>query len=171
MTQSRISYDKPSLPPAVEVAWDDFGKGTRLDTLITSGIGPCIGLAVYEPETKRGYLGHADMYSSSNVFGEMLKNIIEGGSDVNKLRCWLRGGVPILESPKSTTVFRERVIARVLSSGIKEENISIEWNEDEDVILNMELDCRKGEVRLAEIYAENDTEDLPSIPYAGDLWF
>ena len=54
---------------------DGYIKGKSPDILETGGMGPCAGLAVYDPSSRRGVLGHfaTPHESSSQNFAGMMR--------------------------------------------------------------------------------------------------
>lgn len=67
--------------------------------LFTHGLGPCIGLTVYDPATKKGFMGHiADPVLQQGMIEEMFDALKQDVSDPSKLKIWVRGGQKGAES-------------------------------------------------------------------------
>lgn len=63
--------------------------------LFTRGLGPCIGITIYDTAKKRGFMGHIANPNSPEEFAvleEMFAAVRSTGSDVKRLKVWVRGG-------------------------------------------------------------------------------
>lgn len=61
--------------------------------LFTHGLGPCIGLTVYDPVTKKGFMGHiANPALEQGTLDEMFAAIRSTTEDTARLQIWVRGG-------------------------------------------------------------------------------
>ncbi|MDQ3123762.1 MAG: hypothetical protein M3Q14_03720 [bacterium] len=138
-------------PPqeSIEVSQDEWVAAAQGEYLTTEGIGPCIGLAIYDPVSKVGYLGHfAAVSISPEPFKNMLQTAISEAERPDLMRVHISGGLkmPLLEgeNPINITSLSDRSYALLcIGRHFEEAQVVIRWLEGEEVG-TMEIDCATG---------------------------
>lgn len=78
--------------PQNQWAQSDDNKGV----LFTHGLGPCIGVTMYDPVTKKGFMAHAVQIVNpeigKGVLSEMVSAVRTVVDDTTRLKIWVRGG-------------------------------------------------------------------------------
>lgn len=91
-----------------KVGLSDAGVATDGETLVTSGLGSCLGIALYDPTTGVGGLLHAMLPAAEGRGGLDQKYVVEGidtlvadlddaGADPTELRAKLAGAAEMIE--------------------------------------------------------------------------
>lgn len=60
----------------------------------TTGMGPCFGVIIYDPETKKAIVGHFPKPSMSHEFEDMIMQAKKTFNDIKKVDVYLGGGGP-----------------------------------------------------------------------------
>lgn len=127
-------------------------KGSQSDILYTRGIGACIGVAIYDRLTKIGHMAH--VFSTDSSQREVLEPMIESVIDLrsnepSSLKGWVVGGsseADMASSRLTDPVLRMAAISRLGELGLDDQSLTVEWNNDESLLVGMSLDCAEGEV-------------------------
>lgn len=61
--------------------------------LFSHGFGPCIGITVFDPLSKKGFMGHiANPVTERGRIDEMFAAVRNNVNDLSQLKIWVRGG-------------------------------------------------------------------------------
>ena len=119
----------------------------------TQGLGPCIGLAIYDPTLHIGYMAHT-LGSELGTIDTLLDHVSGQGCSVSDFKAWLGGAE--LDTDEETSAYitdiREGAIWRVQAAGIVADQVEVTWLENSDEMMSMVLDCATGELSF---YVEN----------------
>lgn len=144
MRMSKVTNERPVgnlwVPP------DRVRSGGEQDTLITGGIGPCIELAVHDDARKIGHMAHiySTRGSQQTTFSELQAALELHGTDPKQASAWVIGGSSEA-SMSGYPALRMQAIERLAELGFHPgTNLSVEWNDDEGVIMTAALDCASG---------------------------
>ncbi len=114
--------------------------------LFTEGLGPCIGLALWDPETKKGLLGHwaAAVHEEPDIREAMSSFVSPGNLTVN---AYLRGGEIDGDEFGEKKLIRDsrKVVLKLLSLfGIATEKIDTQWSKGPGSSVSMWLSVDTG---------------------------
>lgn len=134
--------------------------------LITEGLGPCIGIAAYDPKQKIGHMGHFPMPEASGWedIDELLESIKGYSPSTKHLNLWLRGGSVDIEPVKFeaepepleySLESRKYMLERLIGTGISESQIDIEWSSSNESV-SMTLDCATGVLETEITYIDSE---------------
>ncbi len=129
--------------------------------LETRNLGPCVGIAIYEPQSLTGFLAHIpnpELPGSEyyNLEGRLIQEFIRTPAVFENMRAWLAGGKTIAGYEEHNQKMRQWVLDGLVLMGIPQEAISARWTGDEAVSAGMKLNCADG---TCEIFYDNYTED------------
>lgn len=113
------------------------------ESIGTEGLGPCIGLAVFNRRTRAGYMAHTVGFVTTAV-DEMLDKIAAETEDRTDLLAWPAGGETSV-AREETLEAREHTLQSLAELGIPPENIKEEWGENPDEMIHMVLDTTTGQ--------------------------
>lgn len=137
----------------------EFRKAKSPAILETTGQGPCLGICIYHPPTKSGYLGHMHVPQVNPTWSELMNKIRRTyRRDLGKLEVTLTGLSPdnldekCLESYVSNRKF---VVDYLLQRGFKSNKIKKKFNEEGDVGIITVFDLRTGTVSIKKIDDES----------------
>jgi chemotaxis protein CheD len=132
MTESDSTQpEKTSTPTSIEVGMKEWAKSTLESPILkTRGLGPCIGIATYDPETGIGHLAHIaiPLFEQKSI-DAFLQSVLAGATD--DLKIWVRGGQ---RDPNMAETFdmpqmgRDMITAQLAALGLPEGNTDIEWD-------------------------------------------
>ncbi|HSH55497.1 MAG TPA: hypothetical protein VK983_01565 [Candidatus Limnocylindrales bacterium] len=145
----------------IEVNMGEFASASDGEILLTDGLGPCIGLAIHDPETSKGYLAHSfglSMYEIEQAANQATAE----SADPSKLNAWLSGGAitePTKEDIESTKEHRKNTVDYLVRTGFMREQIQLSWT-DSDAVSKMELrtvtgDCDIESFEEADIFKDD----------------
>ncbi|MEJ0073375.1 MAG: hypothetical protein WDN27_04845 [Candidatus Saccharibacteria bacterium] len=129
--------------------WIPPGKvlsGSERDILFTTGIGACIELAIHNGERRIGHMAHifSTRSSQQEVFTELEAALESDGTDPSGLSAWMTGGSSEAAMAERA-VLRTRAVEKLAGLGFSPDaNLSVEWNDDEGVVMAAALDCASG---------------------------
>jgi hypothetical protein len=115
-------------------------------SLATDGLGPCIAVAIYSPETQEGYLAHSLPDEVPGFVLGIAKEFIHP-----ETKAWLVGGgyTPELPNPReSANRSRTNAVDSLVKLGVARSSISTVWLEDSEHIATVLLDASTGELRI-----------------------
>lgn len=97
MTNEKLSPSHNQLIDSdrvTEVAMKGWEASDESHTvLFTHGLGPCIGITIFDPATKRGFMGHiANPALEAATLDDMFAAVRSNVQDPSILRVWIRGG-------------------------------------------------------------------------------
>lgn len=92
----------------IRVGVSEYAVSTRGVALSTSGLGSCVGVALYDPETGIGGLGHVMLPAATTAVPKpgkfadtcipaLLKGMVRAGADPDRIRSKLAGGSSSME--------------------------------------------------------------------------
>lgn len=142
-------------PAVITVPMGAWSEGRKNDFLETLNLGPCIGVAIYEPVSNRGFLGHFPNPQEVDGSYDMLENRLrdvfsDEPESFSRMQAWLSGGARLLaphNSPNTEALVAEnrKFVATALSDiGIPEESIQVIDVPEEYIGADMTLDCAEG---------------------------
>lgn len=97
---------------AIKVGMADYKTGNAPDTLITLGLGSCIGIVIYDPRKKSGGMAHIMLPKNpnpdkrspkfaDNAIEDMMKELIKDGHDSKRLIAKIAGGAQMFNFKSS----------------------------------------------------------------------
>lgn len=119
-----------------------YAEASPPTTLATTGLGSCIGLAVYDQVNQVGFLAHDSYYMDGSIEA-IIELLSRRQVDTARAKAWLRGGQDVGHVYEGQ-MFRDLVVSKVIGSGILVANIDICWTDDPDEIVDMMLDTASG---------------------------
>lgn len=142
--------DKPAKPEAIEVDWGTWEWGEDTEILSTEGLGPCIGVAIYDVVAKIGHLAHVfpNQLSQNGLLRPFMNSVQHRTTGPPNLRGWIVGGATA--EPESAwhshdLALRQSALGQLARLGVSDENMTIAWNDDAALAVSMALDCGRGE--------------------------
>ena len=120
------------------------GRGDRL--IKTGGLGPCIGVAIYDPFEKKGYIAHT-MGAESATIANLSAKLAVKIKNAAKLKVWISGG-EISDEDEYYPNFREDVVSLITELGVRSDNIEIKWINIHGQWGNLTLNCGTGEGKI-----------------------
>lgn len=125
--------------PSVDVhqgQWDLLaGEGI----IETGGLGPCMGVSVYDPDTRKAFLEHVQPVSVP-INTEV---IVANFPDLKRVRVWLGGAVVNRETAYNEKA-REDVVDMLISLGVARSQIRTAWL-DSDTEIAYGINVATGE--------------------------
>ena len=135
--------------------WEYARTNDAKRVLMTPGLAPCIGIALYAPETAIGYMAHLSCtFMNAEPFWDYLVQE-ELGSNT---RAWLRGGqINYVDDERLDSIAwgqenRSFAIESLISVGVDRANIDIEWDDRQSpshpaTIISLDADTGVFETR------------------------
>lgn len=132
----------------IEVDQGEVKKAQPPDVVETGGLGPCVGIFIYDPVTKQAIAAHfTDPIQDEKIFSEMLDEVDQIFPDKQRLRVYIGGGGPLeeesLDETKETRSFVKEEIKR---RGFQKAQVKIRWTDDSLETVQMRLTTETGEV-------------------------
>ena len=107
------------MPELIKVGMADYKVGRAPDTLISYGLGSCIGISLYDPQTKIGWLLHIMLPDSNQSranenrakfadtgIPDMLEELIRMGAARSRLVAKLAGGSQMFAFANASDIMR-----------------------------------------------------------------
>ena len=107
------------MPELIKVGMADLKAGKSPDSIISYGLGSCVGIALYDPQTKVGGLAHIMLPDSTQAratdnsakFADtalpvLLDQVIALGGSRNRLTAKIAGGSQMFSFAQATDVMR-----------------------------------------------------------------
>ena len=107
------------MPDLIRVGLADYKVGQSPATLISYGLGSCIGVSLYDPQTKIGGLLHIMLPDSTKArasdnpakfadtgFPLMLKDVLKMGASQSRLVAKIAGGAQMFAFANATDIMR-----------------------------------------------------------------
>ena len=107
------------MPELIKVGMADLKAGKAPDSIISYGLGSCVGIALYDPQTKVGGLAHIMLPDSTQAratdnsakFADtalpvLLDQVIALGGSRNRLTAKIAGGSQMFSFAQATDVMR-----------------------------------------------------------------
>lgn len=138
-------------PSAEEVGQGEWVGAERPEKLFTTGLGPCVGILVHNPERSKAVLGHfVDPRMELEDFYGLVKHARAKMGEVLDQIVYLSGVAPIDESRKGLREAREIrkfVVESFLEMGYSKGQLSKSWNGLGEAA-TMAVDTESGEVAV-----------------------
>ena len=132
---------------SVDSEWKTAGPGTKL---ITDGLGPCVGIALFDFRSIKAALGHLATPSDNKaVIQRRVCRFVGQGTGVT-LFAYVRGGGPTgvtIEEIARMHEDRNTVLEILYETGVNDDRINVEWLTDTTQIAGMEINCGTGVFR------------------------
>lgn len=141
----------------IEVEMGEWAEARNGRVIKTGGLGPCIGVAIYDPLEKKGYIAHT-MGAESETIADLSEKLAVKIKNTSKLKVWISGG-EINGEDKYYPEFREDVISLITGLGVIKDNIEIKWINFHGQWGNLTLDCGTGEGKI-EVDSMDDDENF-----------
>lgn len=110
----------------IRIGIADYKVSDSPDTLITLGLGSCVGIAIYDSQTKRGGLSHIMLPDSTSftrdikiakfadlAIPHMIEEIVKQGSRRSRLTAKIAGGASMFSFSSSTNNIGQRNVEAV----------------------------------------------------------
>jgi chemotaxis receptor (MCP) glutamine deamidase CheD len=143
----------------ISVGLGEWREGHDGDKLITERLGPCIGIAIYEPASKKGFLLHEpspeEVRGTYEKFEDRLREVFsDQPGSFSRMQAWLSGGSDLFvaainpEAAELVAQSRQFVEEAMQYIGIPRESIHINWAADY-ISAGMALDCTTGSCEIS----------------------
>lgn len=155
MASETLSRTSESYDTDVRVEMGEWAEGHQGQFMETIGLGPCIGLAMYDPMRKIGYMAHTCGPETSTII-DLLDVAAENILNISRIKVWLSGGQLDLKDlgPDDTyySSIREDVLSLLTGFGIKPKNLTVAWVNNSNQMAHIFLDCGtgKGNIEIEE---------------------
>jgi|ETNmetMinimDraft_20_1059909.scaffolds.fasta_scaffold72068_2 hypothetical protein len=148
-------------PETIEVSQGDGWKITKAPNVIeTTGLGPCVGVIVYSPESKEAMVGHFIDPRVDNLSG-MLDEAIKRYPDTTKLKVYVGGQAPDTDDAPHFTedkAVRAFVKQQLESHGFQNSQITTRYQNSNDSTI-LRIDTSTGSVDYDEESEWGDEDD------------
>jgi len=154
----RFEYEEE--PKTIEVSQDDVWKiGRAPDTIETTGLGPCVGVIIYDSEKKEAMVGHF-VDPRIDDFKGMLSEAQRHFSNIKNVKVFIGGGAPDSSDYRTyqdSKDMRNFVDGELQAQGFQEAQITKKYqNSMESTILRIDLSDGNVEYDTVENWDEVD---------------
>lgn len=134
----------------------EWRKASAPQTIGTLGLGPCLGVGLYIPAARDGYMGHfVAPASASQEIEEMFDDALTQSTRPSLLRGWARGGgVDPNLGLEHARASRDYVVDLFAQAGIA--RVDVKWSASSDNAVDMILACGRGVFRSTEELWESE---------------
>ena len=161
------------MPELIKVGMADLKAGKNPDSIISYGLGSCVGIALYDPQTKVGGLAHIMLPDSTQAratdntakFADtalpvLLEQVIALGGSRNRLTAKIAGGSQMFSFAQATDVMRigdrnaeaVKAVLKSLSIRLVAEDVGGNYGRTVELLLDSGIfvikTVNKGENRL-----------------------
>ena len=161
------------MPELIKVGMADLKAGKSPDSIISYGLGSCVGIAVYDPQTKLGGLAHIMLPDSTQAratdntakFADtalpvLLDQVLALGGSRNRLTAKIAGGSQMFSFAQATDVMRigdrnaeaVKAVLKSLSIRLVAEDVGGNYGRTVELLLDSGIfvikTVNKGENRL-----------------------
>lgn len=161
------------MPELIKVGMADLKAGKSPDSIISYGLGSCVGIALYDPQTKVGGLAHIMLPDSTQAratdntakFADtalpvLLEQVIALGGSRNRLTAKIAGGSQMFSFAQATDVMRigdrnaeaVKAVLKSLSIRLVAEDVGGNYGRTVELLLDSGIfvikTVNKGENRL-----------------------
>jgi chemotaxis protein CheD len=161
------------MPELIKVGMADLKAGKSPDSIISYGLGSCVGIALYDPQTKVGGLAHIMLPDSTQAratdntakFADtalpvLLDQVIALGGSRNRLTAKIAGGSQMFSFAQATDVMRigdrnaeaVKAVLKSLSIRLVAEDVGGNYGRTVELLLDSGIfvikTVNKGENRL-----------------------
>ena len=137
-------------PEFIEVDMDEWFIAASPTIIETTGLGPCLGIIIYDPVSHQAIVGHfPDPYESID-FQTMLKSAVKEMPTSKQVKIYIGGCSPVY-SPEHPDPYAYSKLQRVyvkkqlIKYGFKENQITTRYNNSEDTTV-LRIDTQTGKV-------------------------
>lgn len=119
--------------------------GDKRDALFSTGVGACMEIAIYDSVRRIGHMAHVHSTAGSQeeAFLKLRTRLRSYDADPGHLMAWVTGGSSDASVPGQP--LRTQAMERLADLGLNpDSNLSVEWNDDESLLLATALDCENG---------------------------
>lgn len=134
----------------VLVEQGEWRKTSAPQTIGTLRLGPCLGVGLYIPGAKDGYVGHfVAPAAAPQEIDEMFDDALTQTNRPDLVRGWGRGGgVDPNVGLEYALASRNYVVDLFAQAGIV--NVDVEWSDSAENAVSIILACRNGAFRSTE---------------------
>lgn len=150
--------DEERMDLDIEVEMDSWGEASTPDVIGTDGLGPCVGVIIYDHRRKHAIVAHL-MAPSFGLPQEFVDAVQERYPDKSGLKVYLGGAEPASElGIEEIEKDRTATIEGFKRIGFKENQISKKWAAPK-TMTGMAIDTKTGKVTYKSISDEEFEED------------
>jgi chemotaxis receptor (MCP) glutamine deamidase CheD len=122
----------------------EWEKASSPQTIGTVGLGPCIGITLYNSQTKSGFVGHFVDPRGESIYVEEMVTEALAKTNPNKITAWVRGGSidPETDDVNLCKATRNFVSTMLTQLGITKTDI--QWTQSSQNVVDLILDCKTG---------------------------
>lgn len=156
-------YELDRSIPCTEVEPTHWAPGQGRHLLETHSLGPCIGVAVYDPRQQQGHIGH--FINGVGISPDFINSVVTNTTDVSQVQCWVSGGELDSATDEMGLGARRLVLEELQTAGINPDNIHEHWVESfDEESASILLNCETGECEIS-----FEPYDAESEPYEDDF--
>ncbi len=136
----------------IEVSqWDKWKLAQAPDIIETTGLGPCIGVIVFDPTSRQALVGH---FMDPRVYGltGMLDEALRRFADPSALRIYVGGGAPNpYDAPHFSDDKAKRAFVKqqLSAHGFLPGQVTIRYHDSDDTTV-LRIDTSTGEVEYVD---------------------
>lgn len=144
--KNRFETREQPEPENIQVDQNEWKIVTPPNFIETTGLGPCVGIIVYDPELKKAMCGHFTWPEYG--LDEMLDEATKIFPDKSRLQIYGGGRNPSDDDPPYTftKAKREYVKKSLASHGFQNSQITIRWSDSSRESTVMRIDPAVGDV-------------------------
>ncbi|MFA5129777.1 MAG: hypothetical protein WC477_02525 [Patescibacteria group bacterium] len=162
MNERNFFENKNELEPEVVTVdqWEGWKKAASPAIIETTGLGPCIGVVIYDSDSKQAMVGHF-LDPMTGDFSDMLNVAVKTYPDKKNLKIYIGGGAPDPVNAPSFAYDKEKrnfIKEQLAKHGFQDGQFKIHYqNSDSSTILR--IDTSTGHVEYDEDVDEYGIED------------
>jgi len=131
--------------------WDQYASARAPLSIETTGLGPCVGVIIYNKKTKQAFVGHFIHTDTDEKNVRKLLTDATKKADMSDLHVWLGGGDVSDPDPNQRQYVRDSrnfILELIKQYGFSADQQEVHWNEGfGDQAVSMHIDTNTGEVR------------------------
>ena len=155
MNENKPEYNEPEIVTVGQFEWKIVEGNVIAET---TGMGPCFGVVIYDPEIKKAIIGHFPEPDMTSDFEQMIEEAKKLFNDIKRIDVYLGGGGPLSNSRrdiKHCKKNRKFVEYTLKSNGFK--NLKINYNDSTDnTVLRVNTESGKIDYDIQD--EENESE-------------
>lgn len=165
MARETLSRTPETHDTDVRVEMGEWAEARHGQFMETVGLGPCVGLALYDPVSRTGYMAHTCGPETRTLI-DLLDAAAKDISQVSRLRVWIGGGQlncgDAVPDDACHSSIREDVLSLLTEFGIRPKNLAVDWVDNPNQMAHIFLDCRTGEgtIEIEELPDYYDLQDI-----------
>ena len=157
---------------SIEVGMEEWAMGTAGQIVETAGLGPCIGIAIHDEDSKIGHILHITVpEDDEHILNDFLQSVANHTTDISKLCAWIRGGslsggkydhlnISGIDTKDYEKQNRKYAKQALMEFGIPEGRIKEELSDIEEDTVHMALNCSTGKCEIIREPFEPDWADI-----------